>query len=129
MEYLANQPENSQERRKREKIEIITIAQELVKNREIFPFPGLDPDRYLKLKDGEVRFPGFAAPIDELIIRFKNEGIKVVLGDHSTSGNVFILPAGSDDVGNDSIFPEHLQVSGITDERLRKLVLILKSQG
>ncbi|EKE11838.1 MAG: hypothetical protein ACD_15C00016G0013 [uncultured bacterium] len=56
--------------------------------------------------------------------RFKREEMKVVFGNDHESGNVFLVPFGSDDIENDSIFPKHLQVSDDVDERLRELVLL-----
>jgi len=102
------------------------LAKEIIINRERFPFPGIDPGRYSKLKAEEEEYTGYATPIDELIQRFKNEGMKVNFGRDPESGNVFILPFGSDDIENDSIFPEHLQTDEILDERLKQLILLSK---
>src|SRR3989344_9100185 len=81
----------------------IALAVELVARQESFPFPGIDHIAYQKLKADEEQFPGFATPIDVLIERFQNEGIKVVL--RSDGGDFYILPSGSDDIENDSIVP------------------------
>jgi len=116
-----NNIENEKDRVKREKI---ALAKELFESGEIFPFPGLKPGKYEEIKAGEEEFPGFHAPIDELLERFKNEGVKVVLGKFPESGNVFVLPGGSDDIVNDSLFPRHLATDGSIDDRLLSLILM-----
>jgi hypothetical protein len=127
MEQISSQPEKNNNQREQKIKEVIALAIELSESRESFPFPGLDPAVYSKLKASEERFPGHVTPIDELIERFKKEGIKVVLGEHPESGNVFILPAQSNDIGSDSIFPRHLPVSKIMNEKLKRLVLMDKN--
>lgn len=114
------------EREEKKKI-IIVLAKELSDSRESIPFPCVDAESYQKLKANDEEFPCLATPIDELIQRFENEGIKVVFGRDSESGSVFILPFGSNDAENDSIFPKHLQVSETIDIRLKELVLASRS--
>ena len=55
------------------------LAVKIIEGHEIFPFPGVDPVSYSKLKAGEEECPGFATPIDELLERFRSEGMKVVV--------------------------------------------------
>lgn len=114
------------EKKEREqwKKEIVALVRELDAGREFFSFPGIDHDSYQKLKSEEEMFPGCVTSIDELMQRFKREGIKAVLGDDPESGNVYILPRGSDDVRNDGIFPKHLQIVENMDKRLKKLILM-----
>jgi len=100
----------------------IQLARGLFESHEHFPFSGIDPDEYSKMRASEEEFPGYTTPIDELIERFEKEGMKVVLGKHPESGNVFILPAGSEDIEQDSIAPRQLQISDGMDERLKNLV-------
>lgn len=100
----------------------IQLARGLFESQERFPFPGIDPEEYSKAKIAEETYPGYTTPIDELIERFKSEGMKVVLGKHPESGSVFILPAGSEDIEQDSIGPRQLQISEGMDERLKNLV-------
>ncbi len=106
-----------------DKQEKISLALELSESRENFPFPGIKPESYARIKADEEEFPGYATPIDELLKRFENEGLKVVLGKFPESGNVFILPQGSDDIENDNLFPRHLSTEGDIDERLLELIL------
>jgi hypothetical protein len=94
--------------------ERMTLFVEMVEKLSQFerlPFPGINPESYASLKAVDEKFPGYTTPIDELIKRFESEGMKVVLGNDKESGNVFILPAGSNDIEKDSVFPRHLNVS------------------
>ncbi len=123
MGNFPNQPESNKEQRKREAID---LARELVENNEIFSFPGIDSEAYSKIKVTEEKYPGYGTPIDELLERFKNEGMKVVLGAHPESGNVFILPAQSNDIENDAILPRQLQMSDSLDEKIKNLISLYK---
>jgi hypothetical protein len=102
--------------------ELKALAKELYESHEIFPFPGLDAESYAKLKASDEEFPGYTTPIDELIERFKKEGIKVALGKNPDGGNIFILPAQSDGIERDSVFPKHFQTNTELNEKLRRLI-------
>lgn len=119
--------ENGKERKRKE----LVLARALIERGEIFRFPGIDAEAYAKMKAEEEESPGCATPVDKLIERFKNEGMKVLLEgpkiNDSESGNVFIVPAQSDDSTNDSIVPRHLELSGVANEQLRALILLNKS--
>ncbi len=54
----------------------------------------------------------------------KQEGVKIVIvpGYNTISGNVYVLPFGSDDIQRDMLFPRHLQGMGVTDEVLREII-------
>jgi hypothetical protein len=104
----------------------ISLAKELFESQERFSFPGIDPDAYARMKAAEEEYPGYTTPIDELIARFRQEGLKVALGKYPESGNVFILPAGSDDIEQDGISPGQLQVNDQMDEKLKTLILMSK---
>jgi hypothetical protein len=106
---------------------IIALALELSEGHEVFPFSSIDPESYSKIKADEEEMPGYATPIDELLERFKREGMKVVLGKNPQSGNVFILPSQSDDIENDSLFPRHIQISEEMNERLKELIALSRS--
>jgi len=106
--------------------EYVLLAKEIIERQETFPFPGIDPEAYSKIKVDEEQSPGYSTPIDELLERFRNEGMKVVLGKHPESGNVFILPAQSDDIENDNLFPKHLLPGEEMNEKLKKLILARK---
>jgi hypothetical protein len=109
------------------KEKIIALAVELSESRESFAFPGIDPEFYSKIKAGQEEDPDHSTPIDELVERFKNEGMKVVLGKYPESGNVFILPAQSDDIENDSVFPRHLQINEGMNDKLKELISLGRS--
>ncbi len=102
----------------------VSLAVELWKQKEKFPFPEITEESYKKIKADEDDCPGFATPIDEILERCKQEGIKIVLhpGWNTVSGNVYVLPYGSNDIVNDSLFPRHLQADSVTDERLKEII-------
>jgi hypothetical protein len=127
-EILNDQKSIKERERAEQKRKKISLSRELEKIRERLPFPGIDPEHYSKLKAEEEEFPGYVTPIDELVARFKDRGMKVVLGNNPESGNVFVLPFDSDDIENDSVFPQHLQSDGIMNGQLRELVLLSKDQ-
>src|SRR3989344_6325694 len=101
--------------------EKIALARELWESGTYFPFPGIDSKEYMHMKAAEAEYPGYTTPIDTLIERFKDEGLKVVLGTHPESGNIFIIPAHSNDIENDSIRPQQLQMGDDMDARLKEL--------
>ena len=107
---------------------INTLAAEISE----FPFPGIDPEAYEKLKadikgdEGMSEYDISSPTIDELIERFKNEGMKVTWGDNPKACNIFIMPANSNDIQNDSLFPKHLQLNGEVGEKLKELILLQK---
>lgn len=108
------------------KEKIISLAVELSENNEIIPFSGVAPEAYSKMKEDEGEFPGYTTPIDDLIERFKNEGMKIVLGKNPQSGNVYVLPAGSTNIEMDSISPRQLQLTNEMGEKLKELILLVK---
>ncbi|MFA5994496.1 MAG: hypothetical protein WC823_06070 [Parcubacteria group bacterium] len=112
----------------KEKAEIvrrkITLARELSESRECFPFTGINPYNYQETKAVEEEYPGYFTPIDELIAKFKQEGMKVVFGKNTENGDVFILPFGSDDIENDGVLPKIFQVTDNMNEKLRELMLL-----
>lgn len=115
------------------KEKIIALAIELSESHEVFPFPGIDPEAYAKLKadiaaDADRSDYDISAPtLDELIERFKNEGMKVTPGKNPKVGNVYIMPMGSTDIQNESLLPKHLLLSDGMDERLKELILLVRS--
>ena len=102
----------------------IELAKELAESHERFPFPGIDSQAYAQIKADEAEYPGYTTPIDELIERFTNEGIRVDMGPFPESGNVLILPAQSTDINNDSIIPRQLHTGGVVGAGLRELIEI-----
>ncbi len=100
----------------------IMLVRELTEGNERFPFSGINPHSYTKLKAEEEDFPGFVTPIDELIQRFKDEGMKIAFGIDQKTSNVVVIPFGSDDIAYDSIRPKHLNIGDDMDRRLRELI-------
>ena len=124
-ERVSNKIESRKER-------IAALSAELVESNEMFPFPGVNPESYAKLKtdiehDKEMSLYDYSSPtLDELIKRFQNEGMRVTFGDTPKAGNVYIVPAGSNEkqpsrpegltnmvMQSDNFFPRHLQPSAI----------------
>ncbi len=108
--------------RTEQKEEYITLGLELSRNPEGFPFPGIRSESYAIIKREEEEYPGFATPIDELLERFKKEGLKVVMSNDPASGNIFILPKNSMDVENDNLFPRHLEITSDMNDKLKMLI-------
>ena len=106
---------------------MIALAKELSEIRDGFPFSGIEPENYLRLKADDEESEGRCTSIDELIQKFEKEGIKVVFGNDPESGNVFIVPIQSDDIESDGIFPKHLRIDESTDSRLKELILASRS--
>ena len=113
------------QRRKR----MIELGQVLDSQGEFFSFPGINSDGYAKIKATEEEYPDFSTPIDDLIERFKQEGMKVVLGAHPESGNVYVLPALSDDIEHDSVPFKHLQINSGMDKRIEELIILNKKEN
>ena len=118
--------ESMENKKEQIKKRMIDLGKELNESRVCFSFPGINPDSYAKIKTVEEEFPGFTTPIDELIERFKQEGMKIILGNHPESGNIYVLPFLSDDIESDSVPPKRLQISNGMDERIKELVTISK---
>lgn len=107
--------------------EFLRLGNELSENKEGFPFPGVNHEFYLERKASEERLPGYATPIDDLIERFKNEGMKVVLSETPGNREVFILPSQSDNIVEDSISPKNLQTEETLSNEIKKLISLSKS--
>ena len=108
------------------KEKIIALAIELNESQEVFPFPGIAPESYAKMKADEEEYPGYTTPVDELVESFASKGIQVMLGKNPQSGDVFIVPGNSDNIEMDSISPKQLQLSEEMDEKLRELILLVR---
>lgn len=126
-EVLGNKMESRRER-------LMILAREL----SGVPFPGINPEAYARLKadvagdEGRSLYEISSPTIDELIERLKNEGMKVVLSrsaDGTYGRDIFILPAQSDAIQSDNLFPRHLQISGATGEKLQELILLQKQMA
>ena len=124
---MPEQPQNPNEiaeSKEKIKAEKIALAKKLFENGEDFPFPGINKDAYDQMKADEEIYPGISTPIEELVERCRDEGIKVVLGDHPESGNVYILPMNSTNIEMDSFFPRHLVIEKVANEELRRLIAL-----
>lgn len=107
--------------------EFLALAKELSENKEGFPFHGVNPESYLKIKATDDAFPGYATPIDQLIEKFSHEGMKVVLSETPSNREVYILPAQSNNIGEDSISPKDIEVGVVQSDELKKLISLSRS--
>jgi len=117
------EPESIEVKKARALEQIIARSTELSERRESLPFAGIMPESYEILKAESEEFPEYVTAIDEMIARFRAEGMRVVLGKDSKSGNVTIVPWGSTDPDTDSIMPRHLQIPEMIDVGLKELIL------
>lgn len=102
----------------------IALAQELSEAHERIPFPGINPESYSELRVVAEEFPEYTTPIDELIEKFRVQGMKVMLSESDPkNGSVHILPFDSENVEMDNLFPRHLLITQDMDEKLKKLIL------
>lgn len=122
-EQIPNQAPDDNEKEQKRK-EIIDLVIELSRSQEGFPFPGINPEDYAKIKADRDEYPELFTPIEELMERFQSEGLKVVRGKDPSSINAFILPALSNDIENDSLYPRYLEIDDAMDERLQKLIVL-----
>lgn len=83
------------------KKEIVAVAKEVAEKGEVLSFPGIKEESYEKMKAEDDLYPGMTTPIDEIIKRMEAEGMKVVLGKRPESGNIYVLPAFSNDIENE----------------------------
>ena len=118
-------PQSEEEMREQKYRELISLATELGERRECFPFPGINPKALERIRDFDKEYPGYTAPIDDIIARCKVQGIKVVVGTNPKNvGEAYVLPAQSDDIENDRIIPKSLQITEGMDRNLRQLILM-----
>ena len=101
---------------------VIELALELSESGEAFPFPGIKPEIYEQIKAEQEEYPGYATPIDELLVRFQNEGVKIVLTKDPSAGDFMLLPGGSDDIYSDCLMPGNLLLDGDIHTTLHELL-------
>ena len=94
-----------------------------MESNESLPFPGLNLESYNTLKSEEEEYPGFATPIDEIIRKFQEQGVKIEPGNSPDGANMFLLPKNSNDL-DDSLRFKHLDIDAIENEQFKKLVLL-----
>ena len=113
---------NNQEKKTLTQQEFFVLAQELSKSPEPFPFPGIQVKKYAEMKTQEAPYEGtpYFVSIDEILEKFRKEGMKVVIG---KEGLVYILPASSTDIQGEGILINCLLPNDTRDTRLRSLIL------
>lgn len=125
-EGIPNIIEDEDNDREKQKMKRGALVMEFIERNESFPFPGIDPIAYLKMKATDEEFPGYTIPIDDLIKRFESEGMKVALGKEPGSNNIYVLPLGSNDIESDGISLNQLQTNKMMDVRLEELISLAK---
>ena len=107
--------------------EFLALARELVEHKESLPFPGINSQSHEAIKATDDTFPGYTTPIDQLIERFRSEGMKVALSDTPGNMEVYILPAQSNNIEEDSISPKDLEANEVQSDELKKLISLSRS--
>lgn len=122
-ESFPNQSESMSNQESRE--ERLRLALELISSQDL-PFSGVEESVYKNMKEEEELYPGFCTPIDELIERFKKEGMKVVVVDEYGKGSnsIFVVPAGGPDSIEDRLSPRSLELTDNMDENLKMLITL-----
>ena len=115
---------NTDEKRQIRVNRILELVKKITETGENIPFPGIHPRAYLRMKATDDKYPGYTTPTDTIIERCEKEGIKVVLGNHPRSGNVFVLPAGSDNIEDDSFAPHQLNIDNVKNNSLIELIVL-----
>ncbi|MFI5205394.1 MAG: hypothetical protein ACHQVK_00475 [Candidatus Paceibacterales bacterium] len=129
-------PENNIEREQEKfptKEELVALAKEFfekenkAETESIVPFSGIKSDAYVNHKAGEAEYGVWTTPIDKILERFKNEGVKVDCA-RSKDGTLnyaelFAVPAKSSDIVNDSIPLRQLVINETLSEDFKELIL------
>ncbi len=111
------------EKKKIERVaKILRLVEKISESKEGILWPGIYPEVYARMKSDENEFPGYTTPIDEIIERCEKEGIKIVIGKHPGSGNVFVLPESSTNIEMDSIAPHQLVIEAVKNKDLEELI-------
>lgn len=108
---------------------LVVVAHELFKSGTVFPFSGIDDDALLRLQEADKEAPpGYITPIEDIVERMKNEGIKIFLGkpERNDTANVLVIPAKSTDPISDSVLAKNLRIVETGDRRLRELIMLSK---
>jgi len=109
-----------------ERIKRVEKIQELVKkikeSDENIPFPGIRSEAYELMIQTDIAYPDFSTPTDEIVEMCEKQGIKIVLGNHPDSGNVFVLPVDSNDIYMDSFAVHKLEVEHVSNPHLVELI-------
>jgi len=119
---IEQSPKNNPESQETAQVERMRMVAEIIESGEVFHFPGIRPEVYEQIKEEQAEYPGYTTPIDELLLRFQNEGMKLIAGRDVYSRDILVLPQGSDDVVSDALPFKNVSVAGDIDSRLQELV-------
>jgi hypothetical protein len=99
------------------------LYKELIEGGGVFRFPGIDPEQYKKMKQGdEEDIYGVMTPTDTLIDRFSIHGVRFAETKFPESGNILIIPNDSYDLAKDSILIKNLDLKGVEDPKVARLL-------
>ncbi len=106
---------------------LVECGKELSERNEVLKFPGLKPSSYEKIKIADEESQGWATPIDEIIAKMEEQGMKLALSTWDEgSGNMYIIPAdmepNKDNIRDYGLPPESFEVTDDMDEGLKKLI-------
>ena len=105
---------------------LLTHAVEMTRH-EVYPFISIKQEAFDKIHAEDEEFPGFTTPIKVLRERMIKEGMKISLGAHPKSGNIFVLPGNSDDIENDSIPLKHIELNATLIEKVEEIRSLVKA--
>lgn len=124
-----NENEHGQDKIKSKEVlykEIAQLATELIAGPNIFPFPGMNQTSYQTFKSTEQDYLEFVTPIDELLKKFESEQIKLSFGENPAQTDIFVMSTNSESVKYDSIPVGDLDPENVSDEKLKKIILLGK---
>ncbi len=109
--------------RERVVAEYLAVGRELAESGEAFPFAGITAEAHAAQLAAAAEFPEYTIPVDVLLAKFRDQGMKVVLGGDLARPTIYLLPRESSDIEEESIFPRSLEITDDMDPRLKRLVL------
>jgi hypothetical protein len=112
--------ESKKEYKEKLRLEIVALTTEIIESNESFPFPGLDNETYLKWKQEEEPYLPHITSIDEILEKFKIEGMKFSLGDVH-NGAVYVMPVSSTHAKIDGLLLNKIIIDESADPRIKKL--------
>jgi|APSaa5957512535_1039671.scaffolds.fasta_scaffold168720_2 hypothetical protein len=102
--------------------DFIKMAIELNNNREVYAFSGISSEAFEGIKIARENYPDLFTPIEKLLDEFRLKGMVIYPTKTKEKGNLFVVPTGSEDVVGDGIRLQDLDLAGITDDTLSKMI-------
>ena len=126
-----HEAEAAKEAKERKLADLLELSIEVSERKEAFPFSGLDPEEYAKIKATDEEYPGFSTPVDEMIAKFEEQGMRLALSTFdSQKGNAYIIPGDMEptqkNIEDWGLKPENFEITNDMDESLKKLIEVAK---